>query len=137
MMQRQLNIMQTDLTKLRQVLYNLLSNASKFTEDGTITLTVDQYHVQNQNWISFVVEDSGIGMTDEQCSRIFSAFAQADNSTTRRFGGTGLGLAISQTFCQMMGGSISVKSTLGKGSTFFVNLPANASMPENQKASNE
>lgn len=136
-MQRQLSIMQTDLTKLKQVLYNLLSNASKFTEDGTITLTVDQYFVQNQNWISFVVEDSGIGMTDEQSSRIFSAFAQADNSTTRRFGGTGLGLAISQTFCQMMGGSISVKSNLGKGSTFFVNLPANASMPENQKASNE
>lgn len=136
-MQRQLNIMQTDLTKLRQVLYNLLSNASKFTENGTITLTVDQYYVQNQNWISFVVEDSGIGMTEEQCSRIFSAFAQADNSTTRRFGGTGLGLAISQTFCQMMGGSISVKSDLGKGSTFFVNLPANAAMPENQKASNE
>ena len=134
---RQLGIMQTDLTKLRQVLYNLLSNASKFTEDGTITLTVDQYFVQNQNWISFVVEDSGIGMTEEQCARVFNAFAQADNSTTRRFGGTGLGLAISQTFCQMMGGSISVKSTPGKGSTFFVNLPANASMPENQKASNE
>ncbi|WP_455201472.1 sensor histidine kinase [Kaarinaea lacus] len=136
-MQRQLGIMQTDLTKLRQVLYNLLSNASKFTENGTITLTIDQYFVQNQNWISFVVEDSGIGMTDEQCSRIFSAFAQADNSTTRRYGGTGLGLAISQTFCQMMGGGISVKSNLGKGSTFYVNLPANASMPENQKASNE
>jgi len=136
-MQRQLSTMQTDLTKLRQVLYNLLSNASKFTENGTITLTVDQYYVQNHNWISFVVEDSGIGMTEEQCSRIFSAFAQADNSTTRRFGGTGLGLAISQTFCQMMGGSISVKSTLDKGSTFYVNLPANASMPENQMVSNE
>jgi signal transduction histidine kinase len=136
-MQQELDVMQTDLTKLRQVLYNLLSNASKFTENGTITLTVDQHYVQNHNWISFVVEDSGIGMTEEQCSRIFSAFAQADNSTTRRFGGTGLGLAISQTFCQMMGGNISVKSTLGKGSTFYVNLPAHASMPENQKASNE
>ena len=136
-MQQELDVMQTDLTKLRQVLYNLLSNASKFTENGTITLTVDQHYVHNHNWISFVVEDSGIGMTEEQCSRIFSAFAQADNSTTRRFGGTGLGLAISQTFCQMMGGNISVKSTLGKGSTFYVNLPAHASMPENQKASNE
>ena len=136
-MQRQLSIMQTDLTKIRQVLYNLLSNASKFTENGTITLTVDQYYVQNHNWISFVVEDSGIGMTEEQCSRIFSAFAQADNSTTRRFGGTGLGLAISQTFCQMMGGSISVKSISGIGFTFYVNLPAHAAMSENQKASNE
>jgi signal transduction histidine kinase len=135
--QRQLNIMHTDLTKLRQVLFNLLSNASKFTENGTITLTIDQYYVQNQNWISFIVEDTGIGMTEEQCSRIFSVFSQADSSTTRRFGGTGLGLAISQNFCKMMGGSISVKSNPGVGSTFFVNLPANASMPENRKASNE
>ena len=135
--QRQLNIMQTDLTKLRQVLFNLLSNASKFTENGTISLTIDQYYVQNQNWISFIIEDTGIGMTEEQCSRVFSVFSQADSSTTRRFGGTGLGLAISQNFCKMMGGSISVKSQPGVGSTFFVNLPANASQPENRKASNE
>ncbi|WP_455220654.1 sensor histidine kinase [Kaarinaea lacus] len=136
-LQRQLSTMHTDLTKLRQILFNLLSNASKFTENGTITLTIDQYYVQNQNWISFVVEDTGIGMTEEQCSRIFSVFSQADSSTTRRFGGTGLGLAISQNFCKMMGGSISVKSKLGAGSTFYVNLPANAAMPENRKASNE
>lgn len=134
---RQLTTMHTDLTKLRQILFNLLSNASKFTENGTITLTIDQYYVQNQNWISFVVEDTGIGMTEEQRSRIFSVFSQADSSTTRRFGGTGLGLAISQNFCKMMGGSISVKSKPGVGSTFYVNLPANASMPENRKASNE
>lgn len=134
---RQLNTMHTDLTKLRQVLFNLLSNASKFTENGTITLTIDQYFVQNQNWISFIVEDTGIGMTEEQCSRLFSVFSQADSSTTRRFGGTGLGLAISKNFCQMMGGSISVKSEPGVGSTFFVNLPADASQPENRKASNE
>jgi len=135
--QRQLTTMHTDLTKLRQVLFNLLSNASKFTENGTITLTIDQYFVQKQNWISFVVEDTGIGMTEEQSSRIFSVFSQADSSTTRRFGGTGLGLAISQNFCKMMGGSISVKSKPGVGSTFYVNLPANASIPENRKASNE
>ncbi|MCI0505957.1 MAG: ATP-binding protein [Gammaproteobacteria bacterium] len=135
--QRHLNVMHTDLTKLRQVLYNLLSNASKFTENGTITLTIDQYYVQNQHWISFVVEDTGIGMTEEQCSRIFSVFSQADSSTARRFGGTGLGLAISQNFCKIMGGGISVKSKVGEGSTFFVNLPLTASISENRAVSNK
>jgi signal transduction histidine kinase len=135
--QRQLNVIHTDLTKLRQVLYNLLSNASKFTENGAITLTIDQYYVQNQHWISFIVEDTGIGMTEEQCSKIFSVFSQADSSTARRFGGTGLGLAISQNFCKILGGSISVKSKVGEGSTFFVNLPANASKPENRAVNNK
>ncbi len=127
---------QTDLTKLRQVLYNLISNATKFTENGKIELTVDQYFVQNQRWVSFIVKDSGIGMTEEQKARVFNAFAQADNSTTRRYGGTGLGLAISQTFCQMLGGSISVNSRPDKGSTFYVNLPAGTAS-EQKKASNE
>jgi signal transduction histidine kinase len=128
--------MQTDLTKLRQVLYNLISNATKFTENGEIDLTVDQYLVQNQRWVSFIVKDSGIGMTEEQKTRVFNAFAQADNSTTRRYGGTGLGLAISQTFCQMLGGSISVNSVPDKGSTFYVNLPAGVASQQ-KKVSNE
>ncbi len=128
--------MQTDLTKLRQVLFNLISNATKFTENGNIDLTVEQYFVQNQCWVSFIVKDNGIGMTEEQKKRVFNAFAQADNSTTRRYGGTGLGLAISQTFCQMLGGSISVNSTPDKGSTFYVNLPAGTTV-EKKKASNE
>ena len=128
--------MDTDLTKLRQVLFNLISNATKFTENGSIELTVDQYFVQNQRWVSFIVKDSGIGMTEEQKQRVFNAFAQADNSTTRRYGGTGLGLAISQTFCQMLGGSISVNSMPEKGSTFYVNLPADKLAKQTQKASN-
>ena len=127
--------MDTDLTKLRQVLFNLISNATKFTENGSIELTVDQYFVQNQRWVSFIVKDSGIGMTEEQKQRVFNAFAQADNSTTRRYGGTGLGLAISQTFCQMLGGSISVNSMPEKGSTFYVNLPADKLAKQTQKAS--
>lgn len=132
----QIREMDTDLTKLRQVLFNLISNATKFTENGTIDLTVDQYFVQNQRWVSFIVKDTGIGMTEEQKQRVFNAFAQADNSTTRRYGGTGLGLAISQTFCQMLGGSISVNSTPEKGSTFYVNLPADKLAKQSQKASN-
>lgn len=128
--------METDLTKLRQVLFNLISNATKFTENGTIEVTVDQYYVQNQRWVSFIVKDTGIGMTEEQKARVFNAFAQADSSTTRRYGGTGLGLAISQTFCQMLGGSISVSSMPDKGSTFYVNLPAGAKSQQ-KKASNQ
>jgi len=128
--------MDTDLTRLRQVLFNLISNATKFTENGIIELTVDQYYVQNQRWVSFIVKDTGIGMTEEQKTRVFNAFAQADNSTTRRYGGTGLGLSISQTFCQMLGGSISVSSIPGKGSTFYVNLPAGAPS-QHKQASNQ
>lgn len=133
----QIQHLDTDMTKLRQVLFNLISNASKFTEQGTIKLTVDEYFVRNQRWMSFIVKDTGIGMTEEQKARVFNAFAQADNSTTRRYGGTGLGLAISQTFCQMLGGSISVNSTPDKGSTFYVNLPADKLAENPKKVSNQ
>lgn len=128
--------MYADLTKVRQVLFNLLSNAAKFTEHGTITLTVErdplnstidsdiacdlQSPIPN---ILFRVSDTGIGMTSGQMANLFQAFAQADASTTRRYGGTGLGLAISQRFCQMMGGEITATSELGKGSNFTVQLP--------------
>jgi signal transduction histidine kinase/CheY-like chemotaxis protein len=119
-----LGTMRADLTKLRQTLFNLLSNASKFTERGTVTLRAGRENVNGDEWISFSVRDTGIGMSPEQTSKLFQAFTQADASTTRKYGGTGLGLAISRKFCQMMGGDISVASTPGQGSRFTVRLPA-------------
>ncbi len=116
--------MKADLTKVRQSLLNLLSNASKFTEQGTVTLTVNRYYQDGQSWLSFEVSDSGIGMTPEQMNKLFQAFSQADASTTRKYGGTGLGLAITKQFCQMMGGDITVESQINQGSTFTIHLPA-------------
>lgn len=115
--------MHADLTKVRQSLFNLLSNASKFTNNGTIALNVSSYTVEGKLMIAFKVTDTGIGMNSEQMGKLFQAFTQADASTTRKYGGTGLGLAITKKFCQMMGGDISVESELGKGSTFTINLP--------------
>jgi signal transduction histidine kinase/DNA-binding response OmpR family regulator len=120
----ELGSMRADLTKVRQTLFNLLSNASKFTENGTLTLAISRSVEAAGDWISFSVTDSGIGMTPEQIGKLFQAFTQADASTTRKFGGTGLGLAISRKFCQLMGGDITVTSEYGKGSTFTVRLPA-------------
>jgi len=122
--------MQADLTKVRQGLFNLLSNASKFTEGGRIELEVRRERLEGpgeaggEEWVVFRVRDTGIGMTAEQVGRLFQAFTQADISTTRKYGGTGLGLAITKKFCQMMGGDITVESELGKGSTFTIRLPA-------------
>jgi len=116
--------MRADLTKVRQTLFNLFSNAAKFTEKGRITLTVARRHTESGERISFAVSDTGIGMTEEQLSKLFMAFTQADASTTRKYGGTGLGLVISRKFCQMMGGDISVSSVHGEGTTFTVDLPA-------------
>jgi DNA-binding response OmpR family regulator len=111
--------MRADLTKTRQTLLNLLSNASKFTDHGLIELVVDA----DETSVRWQVRDSGIGMTEEQMSRLFEAFVQADSSTTRKFGGTGLGLAISRRFVRMMGGEIRVSSQLGQGSVFTIELP--------------
>jgi PAS domain S-box-containing protein len=117
--------MRSDLVKVRQTLLNLLSNACKFTERGTITLTADRERNNGGgDWLVFRVGDSGIGMTPEQMGRLFEAFSQADASTSRKYGGTGLGLAITRRFCQMMGGDVQVASDPGKGSTFTVRLPA-------------
>jgi PAS domain S-box-containing protein len=116
--------MWADLTKVRQSLFNLLSNACKFTAQGTITLAVSRETMDGAAWITFRVTDTGIGMTPEQMGKLFQAFAQADASTTRQYGGTGLGLAITRHFCQMMGGNISVESAPGQGSTFTIRLPA-------------
>jgi PAS domain S-box-containing protein len=124
--------MHADLTKVRQSLFNLLSNSSKFTHNGTISLDVSRETTPGGDWIFFRVSDTGIGMTAEQLDKLFEAFAQADSSTTRKFGGTGLGLAISRRFCRMMGGDITVTSEVGKGSTFTVKLPARVVDPKDQ-----
>jgi PAS domain S-box-containing protein len=117
--------MRSDLVKVRQTLLNLLSNACKFTERGVITLAADrERNGDGSDWLVFRVSDSGIGMTAEQMARLFEAFAQADASTSRKYGGTGLGLAITRRFCQMMGGDVQVASAPGRGSTFTVRLPA-------------
>jgi signal transduction histidine kinase len=119
-----LGTMRADLTKVRQSLFNLLSNACKFTAQGTITLAVSRETVAGTVWVTFRVADTGIGMPPEQMEKLFQVFVQADASTTRQYGGTGLGLAITRRFCQMMGGDISVESALGQGSTFTIRLPA-------------
>jgi signal transduction histidine kinase/DNA-binding response OmpR family regulator len=119
-----LTAMRADLTKVRQALFNLLSNAAKFTERGVISLEVTKEMVDGADWVRFAVSDSGVGVAAEKLEHIFDEFSQADDSTTRDFGGTGLGLAITRRFCQMMGGDISVVSTLGEGSTFTMRLPS-------------
>ncbi|MCV6637753.1 response regulator [Candidatus Albibeggiatoa sp. nov. NOAA] len=125
-----LSLIQTDITKTRQILLNLLSNAAKFTETGVISFKASQIIQQNKEWIQFKIADTGIGMTGEQVKKLFQPFTQVDASTTRRFGGTGLGLAISKEFADMMGGSIQVNSEFGEGSTFILTLPINTKAQE-------
>jgi signal transduction histidine kinase len=139
--------MHGDVTKVQQILLNLLSNAAKFTQNGTITLTASrekiaghsseareentsestdsQSSIASKEFLVVNCIDTGIGMNPDQLQHIFQPFTQADASTTRKYGGTGLGLAISQRFCLMMGGNISVKSQEGVGSTFTIRLPVN------------
>ena len=114
----------SDLTKVRQILFNLLSNACKFTRNGTITLTALGDKNEAGDWIELQVRDTGIGMTADQQAKIFEAFTQADDSTARAYGGTGLGLAITKSFCRLMGGDVMLTSEAGKGTTFVVRLPA-------------
>jgi CheY-like chemotaxis protein len=120
--------MHADMTKVRQVLFNLLSNASKFTQRGKVSLEVERTKEGQTDWLTFRVSDSGIGMTPEQIGKLFQRFSQADSATTNKYGGTGLGLALCRSFCEMMGGSVSVASEFGQGSIFTVRLPA--LMPE-------
>jgi signal transduction histidine kinase/CheY-like chemotaxis protein len=119
-----------DQMRLRQALLNLMGNANKFTEHGTITVDTRSWQQDGRDWVTIAVADTGIGMTEEQMGRLFQEFSQADASTTRKYGGTGLGLAISKRFCQMMGGDITVESALGRGSTFTISLPRMAQSDE-------
>jgi CheY-like chemotaxis protein len=120
--------MHADVTKVRQIFFNLLSNAGKFAENGTITIAISRAAGKG-GWITFRVSDTGIGMSAEQLDRLFQPFTQADASTTRKFGGTGLGLVISKRFCEMMGGDVKVESRPGGGSTFTVRLPGDLHNP--------
>jgi signal transduction histidine kinase/DNA-binding response OmpR family regulator len=121
--------MHADVTRVRQILLNLLSNASKFTEGGAVRLEVRREEAADGDTMVFRVTDTGIGMTEEQLGKLFQAFSQADASTSRKYGGTGLGLVICRRFAQMMGGDVSVASTPGEGSVFTVRLPARVTRP--------
>jgi signal transduction histidine kinase/CheY-like chemotaxis protein len=118
-----LGTLHSDQTKVRQILFNLLSNAAKFTRMGRVTLAATRPTRGDGERLEFEVSDTGIGMTPEQVVGLFKPFSQADASTTRYFGGTGLGLAITQHFCRMLGGDVNVESEYGKGSTFTITLP--------------
>jgi two-component system, sensor histidine kinase and response regulator len=124
--------MHADLTKVRQILLNLLSNACKFTDNGVISLNVDRRTIDTRDWLLFEVRDTGIGMTPQQRGKLFREFSQVDTSISRRYGGTGLGLAITYRFIQMMRGTIDVESEPGRGSTFTVLLPAEVTLDGNE-----
>lgn len=115
--------MLSDITKVRQILFNLLSNASKFTENGTVSLKVHRVSTEAFDWVVIQVRDTGIGMGEEQRKKLFQAFTQGDETTTRQYGGTGLGLTISKRLCELLGGEIKVQSAEGVGSTFTARLP--------------
>jgi signal transduction histidine kinase len=119
-----LGIAHQDKTKLRQSLFNLLSNAAKFTHEGTVTLHVNNTEEAGVSWLTFAVSDTGIGIAEDKIEHVFEEFAQADDSTTRDYGGTGLGLAISRRFCQLLGGDLKGHSKPGEGSTFTIRIPA-------------
>jgi signal transduction histidine kinase len=116
-------LMEADETRVRQMLHNLLSNACKFTENGTVTLKVTRSTHEGVDWITFDIIDTGMGIPQDSLKNLFLEFSQVDNSSTRKFGGTGLGLAISRRFCLMMGGDITVESVDGEGSTFTIAMP--------------
>jgi signal transduction histidine kinase len=119
-----------DQMRLRQALLNLLSNANKFTERGTISVDARHGQENGRDWVTIAVADTGIGMTPEQMGKLFQEFSQASSSTASKYGGTGLGLAISRRFCQMMGGNITVESAPGHGSTFTIRLPRIVEVPK-------
>jgi signal transduction histidine kinase len=125
-----IGMIQADQMRLRQALLNLMSNANKFTERGTISIDVRQGQENGRDWITLAVTDTGIGMTPEQMGKLFQKFSQASSSTASKYGGTGLGLVISRRFCQMMGGDIMVESEPGRGSTFTIRLPRIVEAPK-------
>jgi len=119
-----LSSVHADSTRLKQCLLNLLSNACKFTQAGDVDFSITQEHVHGQDFVTFRVADTGVGLSDAEAERLFQPFSQADASTTRKFGGTGLGLAITKNLCEAMGGRISLQSQPGAGSTFTIRIPA-------------
>ncbi|MAI52016.1 MAG: hybrid sensor histidine kinase/response regulator, partial [Rhodobiaceae bacterium] len=123
-----------DETRLRQCVVNLISNAVKFTENGTVTITSTPYDKDDAKWLSIAVTDTGIGMTEEQLGTILQEYAQADNSTAANYGGTGLGLTITTSLVQMMGGYLDVESEYGKGTTFTINVPRYIQEAANEEA---
>ncbi len=120
-----IGVMHNDETRLRQCLLNILSNACKFTENGTVSLTGQSILLAGEEWLSFEVSDTGIGMSEEQLNKVFKEFTQAEGSTASKFGGTGLGLSITKQLVEMMGGDVSAESTVGKGSMFRLRVPRN------------
>ena len=124
-----LQTLHADLTKTRQILFNLLSNAAKFTTNGAVTVHVARRTVGGRDFIEFAVTDDGIGLAEEQQRRLFRPFAQGDTSISRKYGGTGLGLALVWRFCQLMGGEVTIQSALGQGATFTVRLPVTVVVP--------
>lgn len=113
----------SDPLKIKQILLNLITNAAKFTHGGVVSLRIDTHTEVNTGWVTFRVEDTGIGLAQDKLEQLFKPFVQADISTTREYGGTGLGLTISKHYCEMLGGRIEVSSNLGVGSAFTVVLP--------------
>ena len=109
--------------RVKQILFNLISNACKFTENGQINVSVKSQRQYSKDTYVIHIKDTGIGLTENQISKLFTAFTQADLSTTKKYGGTGLGLALSKQLCELLGGSVSVSSIYGKGSEFIVVLP--------------
>jgi CheY-like chemotaxis protein/anti-sigma regulatory factor (Ser/Thr protein kinase) len=122
--------MRADVTKVRQALFNLLSNAAKFTHSGEVGLVVQRETVEGAEWVRMDVSDSGVGIPVDKLDHVFEEFSQADESTSRNYGGTGLGLPISKRFCQLMGGDITVQSRSGEGSTFTIRLPVRVMLEE-------
>ena len=131
------SVIKADITKVRQILFNLLSNACKFTDHGTITVDVDQIKVDKRDWIQFRVSDTGIGISAKQKENLFQEFAQADASIARKYGGTGLGLAITHRFVQLMKGRINVESEPGRGAIFTVQLPTQVVLETTEPAQPE
>jgi signal transduction histidine kinase len=125
---------ETDAFRIKQCLLNLLSNAIKFSPEGAVTLSVRREIMEGRDWLVFAVRDTGIGMSEEQMARLFEPFAQAEASTTRRFGGSGLGLVISRGYAQIMGGDITVESAPSAGSTFTLRVPALLATPDLRQA---
>jgi CheY-like chemotaxis protein/nitrogen-specific signal transduction histidine kinase len=129
-LEKDLGSISVDITRLRQVLFNLLSNACKFTEKGEITFTVARKTIRELDWVNFTISDTGIGMNTDQVEKLFKSFSQVHSDNIQKYGGTGLGLAITKRICEMMGGDIFVESKPDEGSTFSVHLPAVMPVPE-------